>query len=114
MIGKKIVTEAVQYLDVKYVKNGITPQGFDCSGFVCYVYKKVTGIDLPHQTTLLITKGNKVTQEQLKPGDIVFPTQSYCGIYIGSNQIIYVSSEKVKYGDLKYLKFYTARRIVNN
>ena len=113
MIGKKIVDEARKYVGTKYTSGGITPQqGFDCSGLVCYVFKKVANLDLPHQTAQLINKGKKVTKDQLKQGDVVFPTRTYCGIYEGNNILIYVSNEGVKRGDLKYLGFNTAKRLV--
>ena len=113
MLGKKIVDEAKKHIGAKYALNGITPQqGFDCSGLVCYIFKIVANLDLPHQTSQLINKGKNVTKNQLQQGDVVFPTSTYCGIYEGNNILIYVSNEGVKRGNLNYLGFYTARRLV--
>lgn len=79
----------MQYLGVPYRWGGADPStGFDCSGFVLYVYAKV-GISLPHYTGAQWALGIPVSRNDLKPGDVVFFNGiSHDGIYIGGGQFV--------------------------
>jgi cell wall-associated NlpC family hydrolase len=84
-----VVAIAMRYLGVPYVWGGASPSGFDCSGFVMYVYAQV-GISLPHYTVSQYGMGAPVSRSQLQPGDIVFfDGLGHNGIYIGNNQFIH-------------------------
>jgi cell wall-associated NlpC family hydrolase len=88
-----VVSIARQYLGCPYVWAGESPSGFDCSGFVMYVYKKV-GISLPHSSRMQINYGTRLSKDELKSGDLVFfgnPTISHVGIYIGGGQMIHAA-----------------------
>ncbi|WHY74719.1 NlpC/P60 family protein [Fictibacillus enclensis] len=90
-----IVSTAKQYIGVPYVWGGTSPSGFDCSGYVYYVFNKSAGITLPRTTAEMYKQGTKVTT--LKTGDLVFFTTyttgaSHVGIYIGNNQFISATS----------------------
>lgn len=92
--SQMIASFARQFLGTPYVWGGSSPAGFDCSGFVCYVYNHF-GIQLPHAADEQFYCGAGVSQ--LIPGDMVFFTTylagpSHVGIYIGDNCFIHSSS----------------------
>ncbi|MCS4471347.1 NlpC/P60 family protein, partial [Clostridium botulinum] len=86
-----VISYARQYLGTPYVYGGTSPSGFDCSGFVQYVYRNAAGISLPRTTYDQIGVGSRVSQDQLQPGDLVFPDTGHVGIYIGGGQMIHAS-----------------------
>lgn len=88
-----IVNKAYQYLGVPYVWGGSTPSGFDCSGFIQYVYKS-QGINLPRVSRAQAASGSYVSIANAQPGDILYFGQSsvtHVGIYIGNNKMIHAS-----------------------
>jgi cell wall-associated NlpC family hydrolase len=95
----KIIATAKKYIGVPYVWGGESPSGFDCSGFVQYVFK-VHGISLNRTTETQYKHGSYVSKSNLKPGDLVFFQNTYragishVGIYIGNGQFIHASSSK--------------------
>jgi len=91
-----IVNLAQQFLGVPYVWGGSSPNGFDCSGFVQYVYAQ-QGISLPRTADIQATAGYPVDKEDLQPGDLVFFAGDYVnishvGIYVGDGKMIHASS----------------------
>lgn len=125
-LGSKIVYYAKNFLGVKYVWAGESPRGFDCSGFVLYVYRNF-GYSLPHSSAAQGRLGKKLSIKELRQGDLVFfdtnggrNNISHVGIYIGNNRFIHASSgrqaRKVVISVLSgsyYDKYYmTARRII--
>lgn len=75
--------------------------GFDCSGFVSFVFRKEAGIELPRSTGEMIKlDAPKVARDKLQPGDLVFFNNrgrgrvSHAGIYIGDDQFIHSSSSR--------------------
>ena len=93
--GSRIVGVASQYLGYRYTWGGHSPgTGFDCSGFVWYVYQKA-GINVPlHDLWGQLQAGPRISQANLQPGDIVFFQNTYKaglshnGIYIGGGRFI--------------------------
>jgi cell wall-associated NlpC family hydrolase len=85
-----VVGIAMQYLGVPYRWGGASPAtGFDCSGFVMYVYAQV-GVSLPHYAAAQYGYGVPVPKDQLQPGDVVFfDGLGHNGIYIGGGQFIH-------------------------
>jgi cell wall-associated NlpC family hydrolase len=84
-----VVGIAMQYLGVPYVWGGASPSGFDCSGFVMYVYAQV-GVSLPHYTGAQWQMGVPVAYSDLQPGDLVFfDGLGHVGIYIGGGEFIH-------------------------
>jgi cell wall-associated NlpC family hydrolase len=84
-----VVGIAMQYLGIPYVYGGSTPAGFDCSGFVMYVYAKI-GVSLPHNAAAQYGYGTPVDRSQLEPGDLVFFNGlGHNGIYIGGGNFIH-------------------------
>lgn len=86
-----IVNKAYQYLGVRYVWGGTTPSGFDCSGFIQYVYRS-QGISLPRTSRAQAASGKYVSIANAQPGDILYFGQSsvtHVGIYIGNGKMIH-------------------------
>jgi peptidoglycan DL-endopeptidase CwlO len=84
-----VVGIAMQYLGTPYVWGGASPAGFDCSGFVMYVFSKI-GVSLPHSSYAQYGYGSAVSQGALQPGDLVFfDGLGHVGIYIGGGQFIH-------------------------
>jgi cell wall-associated NlpC family hydrolase len=87
--GGGVVGIAMQYLGTPYVWGGESPGGFDCSGFVYYVFSQV-GVSLPRTVSAQYAVGVAVSRSELQPGDIVFFNGlGHDGIYIGGNQFIH-------------------------
>jgi cell wall-associated NlpC family hydrolase len=85
----KAVGIALRYLGTPYSWAGASPAGFDCSGFVMYVYGKL-GIGLPHSSSALWGVGRPVARHDLEAGDIVFFNGlSHVGIYAGNGTFIH-------------------------
>ena len=84
-----VVGIALRYLGTPYVWGGSSPGGFDCSGFVAYVYSQV-GVSLPHYTGAQWNVGVAVSRSDLQPGDLVFfDGLGHVGIYIGGGQFVH-------------------------
>jgi cell wall-associated NlpC family hydrolase len=85
-----VVGVAMQYLGIPYRWGGSSPStGFDCSGFVMYVFSRV-GVSLPRVVSAQYTVGVPVSRSELQPGDIVFfNSLGHNGIYIGGGQFIH-------------------------
>ena len=125
-IGNQSVLEiAKQYLGVPYVYGGTSPRGFDCSGFVQYVYKQL-GYDLYRVAADQMRNGVAVSKENLAPGDLVgfysSPGGGYIGhigIYVGNGMMIHAphTGDVVKYtsieeGTYHGRRFAGGRRII--
>jgi peptidoglycan DL-endopeptidase CwlO len=84
-----VVGIAMQYLGTPYVYGGASPSGFDCSGFIMYVYAKI-GVSLPHNAAAQYGYGTPVDRSQLQPGDLVFFNGlGHAGIYVGGGSFIH-------------------------
>ena len=82
----------MQYLGTPYVWAGADPSGFDCSGFVMYVFAQV-GVSLPHSTYAIYGMGVPVSRGALQPGDLVFFNGlGHMGIYVGGGSFIHSPS----------------------
>ena len=118
--AQKLIEIAKEYIGVPYVYGGSSPNGFDCSGFVKYVYGKM-GIELPRTSYSQAEVGQYVTYDSLQPGDIVCfgnSSTSHVGIYVGDGNFIHsprsgytVCIAPVKGGSYNG-KFRFARRIL--
>jgi cell wall-associated NlpC family hydrolase len=89
---------AMKLRDIRYRRGGDTPStGFDCSGFVRYVFSHSLGLDLPANSGSQFASGLKVNRGDMKPGDLVFfrirgKRVSHVGIYIANGQFIHSPS----------------------
>lgn len=100
LIKKSIVDDSTQYLGIPYQWGGTTTAGFDCSGFVYYLYS-THGVSITRSTsTQMYTWGTSVEVDQLMPGDLVFYALtgtgqvSHVGLYLGNGQFISALSSK--------------------
>ena len=110
--AQAILNEAYAQLGKPYVWGATGKDTFDCSGFTQYVYSHAAGIDISRTTYTQINVGQPVSQDQLKPGDLVFPHTGHVGIYVGNGQMIHApqTGEVIKVGPV--YSFYAARRII--
>jgi hypothetical protein len=97
-VASRIITTAKKYIGVPYKWGGTTPKGFDCSGYVQYVFNK-HDIELPRTSREQYNFGTKVSKSNLQPGDLVFFNTSgkgvsHVGIYIGDGQFIHSGTTK--------------------
>ena len=98
---KQLLEDAKYFKGGKYVWGGTTPQGFDCSGYVQYLYKK-HHVNLPRTAWAQSKKGLNVAKQNLQKGDLLFfltdkkrgiPV-THVGIYIGNGKFIHAASKK--------------------
>jgi cell wall-associated NlpC family hydrolase len=84
-----VVGIAMHYLGTPYVWGGASPSGFDCSGFVMYVFSQI-GVSLPHSSYAQYGYGSPVSMGDLQPGDLVFfDGLGHVGIYVGGGSFIH-------------------------
>ncbi len=87
--GQNIVEYAKNFIGVPYVYGGSSPSGFDCSGFVKFVYSYF-GVSLPRTSYSQMSSGYAVSTSDLQPGDIlVFRDGGHVGIYVGDGMYIH-------------------------
>lgn len=104
---KALLQEADKYVGTPYVWGGSTPKGFDCSGFVCYVINHSIGSVGRVNARTLYSMTKPISNEEAKPGDLIFfkgtqkgvPGLSHIGIYVGNGKMIHAGSP-VKYADI--------------
>ncbi|MDR1607577.1 MAG: C40 family peptidase [Deltaproteobacteria bacterium] len=117
-----ILKTAFSQLGNPYRYGGNTPEtGFDCSGFVGWVYKQF-GVSLPRSSRAMMTAGVPIEKEDLRPGDLVFFNYGYShvGIYTGDNKYIHSprTGKSITESDLngrgRKEHFVGARRVIDN
>ncbi|MFD1031869.1 C40 family peptidase [Metaplanococcus flavidus] len=96
--SNQLVSTAQQFVGTPYKWAGTSPSGFDCSGYIQYVFAK-NGVSLPRTTSQMYATGTAVSKSNLQVGDLVFFNTtgrgvSHAGIYVGSNNFIHTSSSK--------------------
>lgn len=84
--GNAVLEVAARYVGTPYVSGGTTPDGFDCSGFVSYVYAQL-GISLPRTSSAIKAAGTVVSAADAQPGDLIW-SPGHIAIYAGGNQQI--------------------------
>ncbi len=100
----RVIAYAKKFIGVKYVYGGKSPSGFDCSGYVGYVFKNF-GVSLNSSASSMYSNGTKVSKTALRAGDLLFFDASsrksagaidHVGIYLGNNQFIHASTSNGK------------------
>jgi cell wall-associated NlpC family hydrolase len=95
---RKLTSYAHGLIGTPYKYGGYSPQiGFDCSGFVDYVFRHSAHLSLPHNSRQISRHGFPVKSSQLREGDLVFydtsnQAFSHVGIYLGNNHFIHAPS----------------------
>ena len=89
-MSQRVVQYAKRFIGVRYVYGGSSPRsGFDCSGFVRYVYAHF-GVSLPHSSYAQFGDGRRVSRSSLRPGDLVFfDGVGHVGMYVGNGRFIH-------------------------
>ena len=93
-----LITQAMDLLGVPYRRGGSTEaSGFDCSGFVRYLYENSVGQLLPRRAEEQARSTEVIDRSELKPGDLVFfnttgDKYSHAGIYIGKGRFVHAPS----------------------
>jgi cell wall-associated NlpC family hydrolase len=118
-----LLDKAKAYLGTPYHYGGTTPKGFDCSGFVRFVFGSF-GFGLERSSFSQATQGDPVDLKQIQPGDLLFfrtrgnqKRVTHVGIYLGQGQFIHAGSwggpgqRGVKIGELD--STYYANRLVS-
>lgn len=97
----QLLEDARYFKGGKYIWGGSTPKGFDCSGYVQYLYKK-HNVNLPRTAWQQSEVGSDIHPDDLKKGDLVFFLTdrkrnipiTHVGIYIGGGEFIHAASKK--------------------
>lgn len=97
-VSRRVISESMNYLGVPYVFGGTSPSGFDCSGYVRFVFAQA-GISLPRTADAQYEVGYAISTDELRPGDLVFFSTyeagpSHVGIYLGDGNFINASSSR--------------------
>ncbi len=118
-----LISTAVSLLGIPYLRGGNSAEsGFDCSGFVRFIYKETIGLVLPRTADEQANSTQKIERSELKPGDLVFfntmkRTFSHVGIYLGEGKFIHSprSGASVRIEDMRIpywnVRFDGARRV---
>ncbi len=97
-LANNIISLSMNYIGVPYVFGGTSPYGFDCSGYVQYVFANA-GISIPRTADVQYDFGTPISTTDLVSGDLVFFSTytygaSHVGIYLGDNNFIHASSSR--------------------
>ena len=91
----EILFRAMALLGTRYHRGGSSPAiGFDCSGFVGYLYREVMNLRLPRSAWEIWKHGDEIARDTLEPGDLVFfntmrRPYSHVGVFIGDSKFIH-------------------------
>ena len=90
---------ALALVNAPYRYGGRTPAGFDCSGFVGYVFAETAGVALPRRSEEISRLGESLSADQLAAGDLVFfntlgRPYSHVGIYVGDGRFIHAPARR--------------------
>jgi cell wall-associated NlpC family hydrolase len=114
---RNIISTAERYLGVPYRSGGASPEGFDCSGFVMFVFHR-HGLDIPRTTQGQFNGGRRVSLRYARPGDLVFFHTSsarmvtHVGIYAGNGSFIHAPSSGKEVSFASIRNSYWERRFI--
>ena len=114
----ELEANAVSFLGTPYVWGGTTPDGFDCSGFVQYLYKQTFGIELPRTTYTQQYEGKEVSFKNLQMGDLLFfdegGSTEHVAMYLGDGFYIHAPEpgDSIKITDMESFTPTFAKRII--
>ncbi len=97
--AQEVLINALSLTGIQYKYGGNSPAtGFDCSGFVRYVFRNAANLSLPPTARAIAQIGKSVKKDELQPGDLVFfntlkSAFSHVGIYLGDNKFIHAPSK---------------------
>lgn len=122
--GQTPLNESVsEVIGTPYKWGGTTEKGFDCSGFIIYIFDQFK-VKLPRTSSTQAKTGTEVSKDELREGDLVFFNTSgngisHAGIYMGDGKFAHSSSSKgvvvSKLSDSYYKdRYVTARRVISS
>ncbi|MHC8412288.1 C40 family peptidase [Pseudomonas sp. Hz4] len=102
VLADSILERGMSLIGTRYRFGGTSEAGFDCSGFIGYLFREEAGLNLPRSTREMINvDAPLVSRSKLEPGDLLFFATngrrgrvSHAGIYLGDNQFIHSSSRR--------------------
>jgi murein DD-endopeptidase / murein LD-carboxypeptidase len=102
VLADSILERGMSLIGTRYRFGGTSEAGFDCSGFIGYLFREEAGMNLPRSTREMINvDAPLVSRSNLKPGDLLFFATngrrgrvSHAGIYLGDDQFIHSSSRR--------------------
>jgi len=99
--GQKIAEYAKTFQGIQYLWAGYSPAGFDCSGYVGYVFNTFANVKLNRTANDMSCQGSNVSRENMRPGDLIYYDTNggrsyinHVGIYIGEGKMVHASSSK--------------------
>ena len=113
-VVRRLIQTSFEYVGTPYRFGGTTPRGFDCSGFMRYIFDSI-GVALPRAADSQYATGRPVSIDRLQPGDLVFfetyeSGPSHVGLYIGNSQFISSTSSRGVRVDNLYDPYYWGER----
>lgn len=122
-VGQRVIRTATSLLGTPYRFGGTTPAGFDCSGYVAYVFRHAAGMDLPRRSIDQVRWGRPIAPLAMQPGDLVSfridrEQALHVGIYLGAGRFIHAPSTRgavnIQSLGLEYwrTRFLGARRVL--
>lgn len=106
-----VINTAMAQLGKPYRWGAAGPRAYDCSGLIIVAYSRV-GIYLPHYSMAILKYGRRVSQSELRRGDIISPQFGHVGIYLGNGHMIHASSSARQIVIAEVWRFYAAVRLI--
>ena len=96
-VRQRVIRTATSLLGTPYRFGGTTPAGFDCTGYIAYVFRQAAGMDLPRRSVDQVRSGEAITPLAMQPGDLVYfrierEKSLHVGIYVGEGRFIHAPS----------------------
>jgi cell wall-associated NlpC family hydrolase len=122
-LRQRLVETARAHLGAPAKQGGSTPQGFDCTGFVYFVYQQAARITLPRKSHDQVQIGRAISPVDLQPGDLIYfrvheSRAFHVGLYLGEGRFIHAPGATVpvrtdSLGDARWgARFLGARQIL--
>jgi cell wall-associated NlpC family hydrolase len=114
--AREIIFYALSLVGIRYRWGGNSPQtGFDCSGLVSHVYRRIAGMVLPRDSYAMARLGKPIPLDELRPGDLVFFNTmrrpfSHVGIYLGERRFLHAPSAGKAVNIVDMTEAYWAKR----
>ena len=96
-VRQRVIRTATSLLGTPYRFGGTTPAGFDCTGYIAYVFRNAAGMNLPRRSVDQVRSGEAITPLAMQPGDLVYfrierEKSLHVGIYLGEGRFIHAPS----------------------
>lgn len=97
IVRQRIVKTATSFEGAPAKRGGLSPQGFDCTGYAYYVYREAAKVSLPRRSHDQVQIGKAISPIDLQPGDLVYFATTgsrslHVGVYLGEGRFIHAPS----------------------